>query len=66
MKGSDVKCPICGTVNEKVYLEETDGWLICKKCHSETKACGFIPTAAIPEYDNIQDMLNEEKKKSLR
>lgn len=66
MKSSDVKCPICGTVNEKVFLEETDGWLICKKCHSETKACGFNPMAAIPEYDNIQDMLNEEKKKSLR
>ena len=31
MKLYAVKCPCCGTIN-KVYLEETDGWMECENC----------------------------------
>ena len=32
MKSYNVKCPICGTVNHNLYLEETHGWMECEKC----------------------------------
>ena len=32
MKMTDVACPICGTVNHDLYLEETDGWMECETC----------------------------------
>ena len=32
MKSYDLRCPICGTVNRGLYLEETDGWMECEKC----------------------------------
>ncbi|MBO6159168.1 MAG: hypothetical protein J6P72_07920, partial [Firmicutes bacterium] len=28
----DLRCPICGTVNRGLYLEETDGWMECENC----------------------------------
>ena len=27
MNSKDVKCPICGTVNRSLDLDETDGWM---------------------------------------
>ena len=27
MNAKDVKCPICGTVNRSLDLDETDGWM---------------------------------------
>ena len=35
MKQYDVICPNCGTMNRGLYLEETDGWMICEHCHAE-------------------------------
>ena len=32
MKRYDIKCPICGTVNRNLDLEETNGWMECEKC----------------------------------
>lgn len=32
MKAYDIKCPICGTVNKQLYLEETNGWMECEHC----------------------------------
>ena len=26
MKQYDVKCPVCGTVNKGLFLDETEGW----------------------------------------
>ena len=40
-KQYDVKCPVCGTVNKNLYLNETDGWMICENCGAEVKAMGF-------------------------
>ena len=31
MKQHEVKCPYCGAIN-KVYLDETNGWLECDNC----------------------------------
>ncbi len=28
----DEKCPICGTVNRQLNLDETNGWFECEKC----------------------------------
>jgi len=36
MKQYDITCPICGTLNKGLYLDETDGWMICEHCQSET------------------------------
>ena len=30
----DVKCPVCGTVNRGLNLEETEGRMICERCGS--------------------------------
>ena len=38
MKGTDVKCPECGTVNKSLFLEETEG-------HYECECCGYCGTA---------------------
>jgi len=29
LNAKDVKCPICGTVNRSLDLDETDGWMEC-------------------------------------
>jgi hypothetical protein len=31
MKQYSIKCPYCGAIN-KVYLEETEGWMECDAC----------------------------------
>ena len=36
MKQYDATCPICGTVNRGLYLDETDGWLECEHCGAST------------------------------
>lgn len=41
MASMDVKCPLCGTINYGVNLEETEGWVECSGCKTD-----FIP----PEY----------------
>lgn len=33
----DVVCPVCGTLNKSVNLEETDGWMECEKCGSTVR-----------------------------
>ena len=33
MKLQDAKCPICGAINHKLCLEETDGWMECVYCN---------------------------------
>lgn len=37
MNTYDVKCPICGTINCSLFLEETDGWMECESCGHTTK-----------------------------
>lgn len=37
MKQYDMKCPNCGTMNKGLYLEETNGWMICEHCLAESQ-----------------------------
>lgn len=32
LSAKDVLCPVCGTVNKSIDLEETDGWMECENC----------------------------------
>lgn len=48
MKTYDIKCPVCGTVNKDLYLEETDGWFECDRCHQSTKALDFVKVTKLP------------------
>ena len=34
MKTTDVRCPVCGSMNKKLYLEETGGSMECDCCGS--------------------------------
>ena len=43
----DVKCPICGTVNKGLYLNETDGWMICEHCGAEVKSTEYENTRSV-------------------
>ena len=51
MKTYDVKCPICGTLNKNLYLEETDGWMECEKCHATTASLDFRKMKRIPVFE---------------
>ena len=48
MKSYDLRCPICGTVNRGLYLEETDGWMECEKCGNVTQSMEDRQTVLIP------------------
>ncbi len=37
MKCYDVRCPICNTLNRRLYLEETQGWMECEHCQQVVK-----------------------------
>lgn len=43
-------CPICATVNKDLYLEETNGWMECEKCHNIVKVIEFEKMVRIPVY----------------
>ena len=40
----DVKCPICGTINKSLDLEETDGWMECESCGAVTQQMKYVKT----------------------
>ena len=52
----DVMCPVCGTVNKSLDLEETDGWMECEHCGQVTQHLKYVKTRRIPLYqrDEIQ------------
>lgn len=59
MKGTDVKCPVCGTVNESLFLEETEGHYECGKCGHK----GIVPVqkySRLAAYDRSLKRLKEE------
>jgi uncharacterized Zn finger protein len=63
-----VKCPICGTVNIPHDLKQTDGWMKCEKCGSETQQFSFEKKCLISVFDMdnlpaIMSYLNRNKKK---
>ena len=37
----DVACPVCGRVNHRLYLEETEGWMECEYCGASSQHLPF-------------------------
>lgn len=55
MRYYDVKCPHCGTMNKHLYLEETNGWMICQNCGKDYKAMDLVDIGKkIPLYTGEQ------------
>lgn len=52
----DVKCPICGTINKSLDLEETDGWMECESCGEATQQMKYVKIRKVPCYqmDKVQ------------
>lgn len=50
MKQYDVKCPICGTINHNLYLEETNGWMECEHCQNTVKVLPFAEEKKVPVF----------------
>lgn len=46
----DVKCPICGTINHNLYLEETDGWMECEHCKQTVKSKQYATEKKVPVF----------------
>ena len=44
MKAVNVSCPVCGTLNRHLDLEETDGWMECEECGSVVRFPFFDDT----------------------
>lgn len=66
MECINVKCPLCGSMNEGVDLVETEGWVECSCCKTDFMAPCYtkrLITAlnSIPELS----LSNAEKIKSL-
>lgn len=45
-----VNCPVCGTLNESLDLEETDGWMECEECGNTVQIMKYVKTRRIPKY----------------
>lgn len=55
-KAYDVKCPLCGTVNKNLYLEESDGWMECEHCRQVVLVLSAdgVPHKRVPAYTPYQ------------
>ena len=60
MERFDIKCPICGTLNRGLDLEETDGWMECEKCGTATQRIVTHPTVMIPVFRSYEDYLKSQ------
>ncbi len=59
MAQCNVKCPICGTLNKNLNLEETEGWFICEQCGEEVGMLGFMrDKQQIPTY-SMADLVKQ-------
>lgn len=54
MSSYDVKCPQCGKLNKHLYLEETDGWMICEQCGKTYRAMNFNKCVKVPVFTGKQ------------
>ena len=60
MKGHTVKCPICGTLNQSLFLEETEGTYECELCGHIGQISGY---RRISEHQiRIKNQSREEKR----
>ena len=44
----DVACPVCGRINRRLYLEETEGGMECEYWGNSSQDLGFCKNARIP------------------
>ena len=67
MNAKDVKCPICGTVNRSLDLDETDGWMECEHCHNAVQILEYAKSRRVPVYQmadcNLLVPLNKKREK---
>ena len=67
MNAKDVKCPICGTVNRSLDLDETDGWMECESCHNAVQILEYAKSRRVPGYQmadcNLIIPLNKKREK---
>ena len=54
MKRSNVRCPVCGQLNEGLDLEETEGWAECSKC----KVVFMAPSYAQQSFNQKLPLVN--------
>ncbi len=54
------KCPICGTENKRLNLDETNGWFICEKCGNKVNTLKHYKTQKVA---NISSMSVDQMKK---
>lgn len=47
----NVKCPLCGTENKNLNLDETNGWFECECCKREVLPLKYAKTKSFPLYD---------------
>ena len=63
MKQYDVECPNCGTVNKGLFLEETNGRMICEHCLAEYQhkdfGGGAVMRIPVFEIDKLPDYLRK-------
>lgn len=61
----DVKCPICGTVNRSLDLDETDGWMECESCHNAIQILKYAKSRRVPVFQmadcNLLVPLNKKR-----
>lgn len=51
VKKYDARCPLCGTMNHSLYLDETDGWMECEHCHETVQVQEYVKLTKIPVYN---------------
>ena len=51
VKQYDAKCPLCGTLNRGLYLDETDGWMECEHCHETVRVQEYTTLKRIPVFN---------------
>ena len=62
MKMYDVRCPVCGTVNRNLYLEETDGLMECEHCQRVVQVMGLAEEVKTRENAASCRILEEKNK----
>lgn len=54
MKTYNEKCPFCGHLNKNLYLEETNGWMECEKCHQDTRVLYRSSDIKLPVFTGME------------
>lgn len=49
-------CPICGTENKGLNLDETNGWFICEHCKSEVNNLTHCKTVKVPLLKTVEEI----------